>query len=218
MAEWYSNLNWEDHILDFLLVGWIVGSALLVVLANGLSKIIGPLRIRALDRKRALSGSSSSSRAVTGTESCQWLNNGINWFFLNYYRQADFIDAWIKQLNVEVKKLGKGPVQIKFEKVESGSLPPKFSDFSSQIFQDDKFILQGHVESRDMAFVVFASQTTHEGVKLTNCTAKILRLKGKLRVLIEKVRGEANVSISFDGKPDIKTNVKPSNPFQFINV
>ncbi|KAK6173984.1 hypothetical protein SNE40_017346 [Patella caerulea] len=212
MADWYDNLNWEDHVLDILLFGWIAWSVFLVIIANGLSKIIGPLRLRVSQQKRETLGG-SNARVISNTESCQWLNHGISWFFLNYYRQAEFIDAWIKTLNVEVKKLG-GPVQIKFEKLESGSLPPKFSDISSQIGQDDKFTIQGHVESRDMAFVVFASQTTHEGVKLTNCTAKILRLKGKVRATVEKIRGEVKVTAGFIGKPEIKTNVKPSNPFQ----
>ncbi|XP_050417349.1 uncharacterized protein LOC126830900 isoform X7 [Patella vulgata] len=212
MADWYDNLNWEDHVLDILLFGWIAWSVFLVIIANGLSKIIGPLRLRVSQQKRETLGG-SNARVISNTESCQWLNHGISWFFLNYYRQAEFIDAWIKTLNVEVKKLG-GPVQIKFEKLESGSLPPKFSDISSQIGQDDKFTIQGHVESRDMAFVVFASQTTNEGVKLTNCTAKILRLKGKVRATVEKIRGEVKVTAGFIGKPEIKTNVKPSNPFQ----
>ena len=40
------------------------------------------------------------------------------------------------------------------------------------------------IDSRDLSFAVFASQQTHEGVKLTNLIITVLRLKGQVNTMI----------------------------------
>ncbi|CAG5123852.1 unnamed protein product, partial [Candidula unifasciata] len=107
-----------------------------------------------------------------------------------------------------------GPVQAKFEKIQSGSLPPKITHVSSEASPQDRFIVYAKLETRDLSFVVFASQQTHEGVKLTNVTASVLRLKGTLRVQAYTEGADVKVSFNFEGKPEIKVEVKPLNSYQ----
>ena len=65
------------------------------------------------------------------------------------------------------------------------------------LFQD----IDCHVESRDISFAVFASQQTHEGVKLTNLTVHVLKLRGHVSFLMKLAHENNNSntckSISF---------------------
>ncbi|GFO45832.1 C2 domain-containing protein 2-like isoform x3, partial [Plakobranchus ocellatus] len=110
-----------------------------------------------------------------------------------------------------------GPVQAKFERIQTGSLPPRVTHVSCEASPSDKFIIHAKLESRDLSFVVFASQQTHEGVKLTNCTASVLRLKGTLRVQSYREGADVKICFNFEGKPEIKVQVKPLNPYQEAN-
>ncbi|GFS26682.1 C2 domain-containing protein 2-like isoform X3 [Elysia marginata] len=110
-----------------------------------------------------------------------------------------------------------GPVQAKFERIQNGSLPPRVTHVSCEASPSDTFIIHAKLESRDLSFVVFASQQTHEGVKLTNCTASVLRLKGTMRVQSYREGGDVKICFNFEGKPEIKVQVKPLNPYQEAN-
>ncbi|XP_059144747.1 phospholipid transfer protein C2CD2L-like [Physella acuta] len=113
--------------------------------------------------------------------------------------------------------LPQGPVQSKFERIQSGSLPPKVTHVSCEASPQDRFIIHARLETRDLSFLVFASQQTHEGVKLTNCTASVLRLKGTLRIQSYREGADVKMSFNFEGKPEIKVEVKPLNPYQEAN-
>ncbi|XP_071111308.1 phospholipid transfer protein C2CD2L-like isoform X7 [Haliotis cracherodii] len=214
-ATWYSKLRWEDHFLDILLIGWFCWCSVIVIVINSFVSFVGPLQRRlpseTLRVKEA--GAKPALPKGPGIETCQWFNTALNWFYLHYYHSADFLDEWIKSLNEQMTKLG-GPVQTKFERIQAGSLPPKFGEISCEATPEDKFVIHVRVDSKDLAFVIFCSQQTHEGVKLTNCTATVFRLRGTLLVQSFKDAGEVKVNVAFDGRPDIKVNVKPTNPYQ----
>ncbi|XP_067679953.1 phospholipid transfer protein C2CD2L-like isoform X9 [Haliotis asinina] len=214
-ATWYSKLRWEDHFLDILLIGWFCWCSVIVIVINSFVSFVGPLQRRlpseTLRAKEV--GAKPALPKGPGIETCQWFNTALNWFYLHYYHSADFLDEWIKSLNEQMTKLG-GPVQTKFERIQAGSLPPKFGDISCEAAPEDKFVIHVRVDSKDLAFVIFCSQQTHEGVKLTNCTATVFRLRGTLKVQSYREAGDVKVNVAFDGRPDIKVNVKPTNPYQ----
>ncbi|XP_033758789.1 LOW QUALITY PROTEIN: phospholipid transfer protein C2CD2L-like [Pecten maximus] len=211
-------LDWDDHLLDFLLIGWIGWAALVVVVVNSVLTFFGPLQPRGDFVVRTKEGA-TGAKVVAGTggaESCQWLNSALNWFYLHYDKFPEFVDVWVKALNDQSVKLG-GPVQVKFERVKSGSLPPKFSEVTFEAGPENKYVVTCKTDSRDVSLAVFASQQTAEGVKLTNLTTNILKLKGTLKMKCFREGSDMMVNVSFEGRPDVKVVGKPVNPYQDPN-
>jgi hypothetical protein len=215
MAEagrsWYTELDFDSYVLDLLLFGW-VGLCFVVILAvNAIVSAFGPLQKQPQERTRGEVGQSLTG-AVLPIETTKWFNDAVSWFYLHYYYTPDLTGEWVKALNEQLLKLG-GPVQANFDRIQSGSLPPRVTHVSCEASPQDRFIVHARLEARDLSFVVFASQQTHEGVKLTNVTANVLRLKGTLRVQSYREGGDVKVSFNFEGKPEIKVLVKPLNPY-----
>ncbi|XP_021354892.1 phospholipid transfer protein C2CD2L-like isoform X4 [Mizuhopecten yessoensis] len=211
-------LDWDDHLLDFLLIGWIGWAALVVVVVNSVLTFFGPLQPRGDFVIRTKEGA-TGPKVIAGTggaESCQWLNSALNWFYLHYDKFPDFVDVWVKSLNDQSVKLG-GPVQVKFERVKSGSLPPKFSEVTFEAGTEGKYVVTCKTDSRDLSLAVFASQQTAEGVKLTNLTTNILKLKGTVKMKCFREGNDMMVNVSFEGRPDVKVVGKPVNPYQDPN-
>ncbi|XP_052804410.1 phospholipid transfer protein C2CD2L-like isoform X2 [Mya arenaria] len=211
MQSWFS---WEDHFLDFLLFFWISSGLIIVGVVNSLTSFFGPLQPR-ISWDRSKDGGSSSKAIPQGPlqpESTFWLNSALNWFYLHYEQFPEFVDAWTTSLNQQANKLG-GPVQIKFEKVQSGSLPPKFAEVTFDSGPEDKYVLTCRVDSRDLSFAVFASQQTHEGVKLTNLVVTVLKLRGQLKIRCYRHGPDMMAEVGFIGRPDIKIQGKPVNPY-----
>ncbi|XP_052286622.1 phospholipid transfer protein C2CD2L-like isoform X7 [Dreissena polymorpha] len=217
MAEAGANMSWfswEEHFLDCLLVFWISSGLLIVGVVNSLTTFFGPLQPRISWRQSKDGGTSSPAtpQGPTGPESTQWLNSALNWLYLHYDQFPEFVDAWIQALNEQANKLG-GPVQIKFEKVQSGSLPPKFGEVTFDSGPEDKYVLNCRVDSRDLSFAVFASQQTHEGVKLTNLVITVLKLRGQLKIRCFRQGNDMMAEVGFLGRPDVKVQGKPVNPY-----
>ncbi|CAC5415084.1 unnamed protein product [Mytilus coruscus] len=209
--------DWDDNLLDVLLFGWIGWAVLVVLIVNAVLTFFGPLqpRVARWEKKEGVSG--APVEVETGAETTRWLNSGLNWFYLHYDSVPEFIELWVKSLNEQVLKLG-GPVQLKFERVKPGSLPPKFNEITFEAGSDNKYLFHSKVDSKDLSFAIFASQQTSGGVKLTNLTASILKLKGTLKGTIcfkcSKVGSDMILNISFVGRPDVKVQGKPVNPYQ----
>ncbi|XP_035828502.1 uncharacterized protein LOC118478624 [Aplysia californica] len=181
MAEagrtWYTELDFDSYVLDLLLLGWCTLCLVVIASVNALVAAFGPLQRQPRDRYREYKEGESLTGAVLPVETALWFNSAVNWFYLHYYHAPEFVDDWLKSLNEQLGKLG-GPVQARFDRIQSGSLPPRITHVSSEASPTDRFIIHAKLETRDLSFVVFASQQTHEGVKLTNVTASVLRLKG----------------------------------------
>ncbi|XP_071172570.1 C2 domain-containing protein 2-like isoform X4 [Mytilus edulis] len=205
--------DWDDNLLDVLLFGWIGWAVLVVLVVNAVLTFFGPLqpRVARWEKKEGVSG--APVQVETGAESTRWLNSGLNWFYLHYDSVPEFIELWVKSLNEQVVKLG-GPVQLKFERVKPGSLPPKFNEITFEAGSDNKYLFHSKVDAKDLSFAIFASQQTSGGVKLTNLTANILKLKGTICFKCSKVGSDMILNISFIGRPDVKVQGKPVNPYQ----
>ncbi|XP_060605436.1 uncharacterized protein LOC132757953 [Ruditapes philippinarum] len=211
MQSWFS---WEDHFLDVLLIFWISFGLLIVGVINSITTFFGPLQPR-ISWEKPKDGVSTTVAVAQGPhqpESTFWLNSALNWFYLHYNQFPQFVDAWVQALNEQANKLG-GPVQLRFERVQSGSLPPKFGEVTYDAGPEDKYVLNARIDSRDLSFAVFASQQTHEGVKLTNLVVTVLRLRGQLRIRCFRQGNDMMAEIGFSGRPDIKVQGKPVNPY-----
>ncbi|KAL4229375.1 intracellular signal transduction [Mactra antiquata] len=211
VQSWFS---WEEHFLDFLLIFWISAGLLIVGVINSLTTFFGPLQPRiSWDKsKDGLSSHKAVSQGPHSPETTFWLNSALNWFYLHYEEFPQFVNAWVKSLNEQANKLG-GPVQLRFEKVQSGSLPPKFGEVTHDAGPEDIYIVNCRVDSRDLSFAVFASQQTHDGVKLTNLTVTVLKLRGMLKIRCFRQNKDMMAEVSFSGRPDIRVQGKPVNPY-----
>ncbi|XP_056012261.1 C2 domain-containing protein 2-like isoform X7 [Ostrea edulis] len=205
--------DWDDNLLDVLLFGWIGWAVLVVMIVNAVLTFFGPLKPRDSWDRSTTGVTGAIVIEKPGSESCQWLNSALNWFYLHYDKFPEFVDAWVLGLNEQTIKLG-GPVQLKFERVKSGSLPPKFSDVNFQAGPEDKYVVKCKVDSKDLSFAIFASQQTSEGVRLTNLTTSILKLKGSLRVECFNHGSDMMAKVAFEGRPDVHIVGKPVNPYQ----
>ncbi|XP_061183846.1 uncharacterized protein LOC133192028 isoform X2 [Saccostrea echinata] len=205
--------DWDDNLLDVLLFGWIGWAVLVVIIVNAVLTFFGPLKPRDSWDQSTVGVSGPIVIDKTGSESCQWLNSALNWFYLHYDKFPEFVDAWVLGLNEQTIKLG-GPVQLKFERVKSGSLPPKFSEVTFQAGPEDKYVVKCKVDSKDLSFAIFASQQTTEGVKLTNLNTSILKLKGSLRLECFTHGSDMMAKVAFEGRPDVRIVGKPVNPYQ----
>ncbi|XP_064604423.1 LOW QUALITY PROTEIN: C2 domain-containing protein 2-like [Liolophura sinensis] len=208
--QWYEDFT-SDHILDILLFGFIGWAGLCMLVLKAWVLVFGPIQFRQTERSRE-GGQKTSGHTGEG-EGLLWLNSTLNWFYLHYNVFPQFVETWLKSLNDQAQKLG-GPVQIKFEEVQSGSLPPKLSDVYSEPGSKDSIIVRSLVDSRDLSFRVFASQQTHESVKLTNLVCVVQKLRGGMKVKLHGSGQDIKAEVSFDGRPDIKLSVKPANPDQ----
>uniref|UniRef100_A0A0B7AMH6 Synaptotagmin-like mitochondrial and lipid-binding domain-containing protein n=1 Tax=Arion vulgaris TaxID=1028688 RepID=A0A0B7AMH6_9EUPU len=220
MAEagrsWYTELDFDSYVLDLLLIGWCTLCFLIILAVNAIVSAFGPLQKQPQERIRGETEGKSLTGAVLPVETAKWFTDAISWCYLHYYHSPEFTVEWLKALNEQLVRLG-GPVQAKFDRIQPGSLPPRVTHVSSEASPQDRFIIHAKLEARDLSFVVFASQQTHEGVKLTNVTANVLRLKGTLRVHSYREGADVKISFNFEGKPEIKVLVKPLNPYQDTN-
>nr|XP_022321167.1 C2 domain-containing protein 2-like isoform X10 [Crassostrea virginica] len=205
--------DWDDNLLDVLLFGWIGWAVLVVIIVNAVLTFFGPLKPRDSWDQSTKGVSGAIVVEKTGAETCQWLNSALNWFYLHYDKFPEFVDAWVLGLNDQTTKLG-GPVQLRFERVKSGSLPPKFSEVTFQAGPEDRYVVKCKVDSKDLSFAIFASQQTTEGVKLTNLTTSILKLKGSLRLECFNRGNDMMAKVAFEGRPDVRIVGKPVNPYQ----
>ena len=98
--------DWDDNLLDVLLFGWIGWAVLVIVVVNALLTFFGPLKPRDHWETSTKGTTGVIVQPGTGTESTQWLNSALNWFYLHYDRFPEFVDAWVKALNEQVVKLG----------------------------------------------------------------------------------------------------------------
>ncbi|XP_033096789.1 phospholipid transfer protein C2CD2L-like [Anneissia japonica] len=147
-------------------------------------------------------------------EPCQWINSLVSWFYMHQTQTPEVVTNWMRALNEQAKKHG-GSVQVTFDRLKAGSLPPKFSSVQAESGPRDQMTLSCIVEARDIALVAFATQNTPAAMKLTTCEVNIKEIIGKLKIemqfRVQCVSEEVVIVASFDGKPNINLSVRPQN-------
>ncbi|XP_072048545.1 uncharacterized protein [Amphiura filiformis] len=103
-------------------------------------------------------------------------------------------------------------VQVTFDRLKAGSLPPKFSTVRAEAGPRDLLTITCQVEASGVAFVIFATQQTPSSVKLSTCDVTIEQLTGKVQVKVQNIHEELlQVNASFEGRPNLQLSVKPQN-------
>ncbi|GAB1602052.1 C2 domain-containing protein 2-like isoform X6 [Argonauta hians] len=230
-SSMYANLTWENYLLDFLLLAWLGWAFVIILLVNVFFHFHGPLKTAANDPWAETSGfirpqhgegethdyrTNIYSASPSGlSEKCFWLNALIDWFYNRVDTCPILVDTWIFSLNEQARKLG-GPVQIKLEKLEPGSPPPKISDIKYEISSktEDSFVVSYFSDAHHLSFSMFASQKTHTGMKLTNCLCEVARYQAKIKLQFKYSQGHIILTTNVDGQPLAKVKVKPINPYQ----
>lgn len=101
-------------------------------------------------------------------------------------------------------------MQVTFDRLKAGSLPPKFSAIKAEAGPRDFLSVACQVEATGVSFVIFATQQTASSVKLSTCDVAIENLIGKVQCKVQCLSDELlQVNASFDSKPDLSLTVRP---------
>ncbi|CAD5120390.1 DgyrCDS8961 [Dimorphilus gyrociliatus] len=185
--------------------------------------------------KRTISFGRAGYVTGLGGESCFWVNSVLKWLYVHLHQTPWLVQQWIEELNKtalqntlkpgrgnnlerpSTKQLGaitillifsQGDVQVKFENIVAGSLPPKISNLSTNIEDSESLTVKADVEACDVAFLMTALQQTQSGVISANCELNIQRLTGQIYVISDMRNESMQLTASFVKVPDIKFIVK----------
>jgi len=159
----------------------------------------------------------SGGTPIRGGETCAWINSALSWIYLHYNSTPEFVDAWLKALNDEARKHSHGEFQVKFDRIQAGSLPPKLQQVSTDTSTKESLTIRANVESTDTTFLVSAIKQTATSIKVVPCDVNLQRLQGQLNFKLrihasyEGRQEEIKVELQFASPPDIKLQVKPRN-------
>ncbi|XP_022107445.1 phospholipid transfer protein C2CD2L-like isoform X3 [Acanthaster planci] len=165
-------------------------------------------------RSEASPGLSPGATGDAGAETCRWLNSVVAWMYMHQSQApGQLLTAWLKALNEQTRKRGSS-VQVTFDRLKAGSLPPKFSAIRAEAGPRDLLTVTCQVEATGVAFVIFATQQTASSVKLSTCDVAIEKLIGKLQLQVQcKVQCLSDellqVNAAFESKPDLSLTVRP---------
>ncbi|XP_033641361.1 phospholipid transfer protein C2CD2L-like isoform X12 [Asterias rubens] len=219
----------EIDILDIFLIGWVVLAAVVVVTVSWLNPGQknkgqgGAVRgrdandgsVRGSPGKGSWSETSSGQTPgnagdAAGVETCRWVNSLVAWMYMHQSQApGQLLTAWLKALNEQTRKRGSS-VQVTFDRLKAGSLPPKFSAIKAEAGPRDFLTVACQVEAAGVSFVIFATQQTASSVKLSTCDVSIENLIGKVQCKVQCLSDELlQVNAAFDSKPDLSLTVRP---------
>ncbi|XP_070551281.1 C2 domain-containing protein 2-like isoform X5 [Ptychodera flava] len=205
-------------VLDAFLVGWVIFTILTVAITSWVTKIITKRR-QAAEASGAVSGGhvqrqKSIRQDGKPAETCEWVNSTIAWLYMHHSQAPEFVQCWLKALNDQTKKQGSS-VQVTFDRIKTGSLPPKLSDIRTDAGPRNILTVTCCLDASDVAFVIFATQQTSASVKLSTCDIHVAKLAGQVKMQVQCkvacITEEVQVTAMFDGKPDLKLTLKPQN-------
>ncbi|XP_064651418.1 uncharacterized protein LOC135502483 isoform X7 [Lineus longissimus] len=204
---WYKNFNYRNlDIVDMFFVSWIIFGVVVAGLVHFYFKFFGrkaaqaPKTAHPTPRRRHFDAAS--------VESCQWLNAVINWVYLNYNSTPEFVNSWLHALNEQTRKQ-QGAVQVRFDRILAGSLPPRVTNVHTEAGPTDNFTLHGSLDASELGFQILVSKQTTTEVQLTNCDINVQLLRGELNVQTVFAKDEVHLFVKFEGTPEIALLVKP---------
>ncbi|CAH1263982.1 C2CD2 [Branchiostoma lanceolatum] len=143
-------------------------------------------------------------------EPCEWVNTTLTWLRTQQHQTPELVKSWLKALNEQARRNGSS-LQLTFDKIKEGSLPPKFTTINSRIADDGSLVIGCYVEWLRLGLTVFATQQTPQTIKLAICDVDV-KLTGEMRFQCQfkaSVQSEeVHVTGSFPKEPKIDLNVK----------
>jgi hypothetical protein len=118
------------------------------------------------------------------------------------------VDSWLRALNDHVRKQAGGEVQVKIERLQSGSLPPKFTSIATTVSPQDTLTITSHVESSDLTFLVSTLQQSGSTIKVSNCDVTLHKLAGQLKVVARYGSDQIDVTAQWITPPQLNMTVK----------
>ncbi|XP_078594056.1 C2 domain-containing protein 2-like isoform X3 [Branchiostoma floridae x Branchiostoma japonicum] len=139
-------------------------------------------------------------------EPCEWVNTTLTWLRTQQHQTPELVKSWLKALNEQARRNGSS-LQLTFDKVKEGSLPPKFTSINSAISDDGSLVIGCYVEWLRLGLTVFATQQTPQTIKLAICDVDV-KLTGQCQFKASVQSEEVHVTGSFPKEPKIDLNVK----------
>ena len=98
LLDWYDTFSWyRVDFLDMLFLGWLLAAFTVVGVINLYLKFFGHANKRTNLRLK-------SSLSSGTEETVLWLNGLFSWFSKHYKSTPEFVDAWIRSLNEQIRK------------------------------------------------------------------------------------------------------------------
>ncbi|XP_078676186.1 C2 domain-containing protein 2-like isoform X3 [Branchiostoma floridae x Branchiostoma belcheri] len=139
-------------------------------------------------------------------EPCEWVNTTLTWLRTQQHQTPELVKSWLKALNEQARRNGSS-LQLTFDKIKEGSLPPKFTTINSTIADDGSLVIGCYVEWLRLGLTVFATQQTPQTIKLAICDVDV-KLTGECQFKASVQSEEVHVTGSFPKEPKIDINVK----------
>ncbi|XP_066279669.1 C2 domain-containing protein 2-like isoform X3 [Branchiostoma lanceolatum] len=139
-------------------------------------------------------------------EPCEWVNTTLTWLRTQQHQTPELVKSWLKALNEQARRNGSS-LQLTFDKIKEGSLPPKFTTINSRIADDGSLVIGCYVEWLRLGLTVFATQQTPQTIKLAICDVDV-KLTGECQFKASVQSEEVHVTGSFPKEPKIDLNVK----------
>jgi hypothetical protein len=198
-----------------LFLGWLVAAFLVVGAINLYLRFFGLPKGRS---RNALDSSSHPAATVKGGESVQWINSALSWLYLHYNSTPELIESWLRALNDTARK-HPCEYQIKFDRVQAGSTPPKFTQVNTDVSTKEHLTLRAGVESADVTLLVSAITQTATNIRVASCDVTIARLHGQLKIhsAYSGVE-EIETSVQFVEPPDVQLTVTARNYDSNLNL
>ncbi|XP_071844128.1 phospholipid transfer protein C2CD2L-like isoform X3 [Apostichopus japonicus] len=122
----------------------------------------------------------------SGAYNNDWVNSIAQWIYSqqSLCTPQQVSSSWLKALNDEAKRQGSS-VQVTFEAMALGPVPPKFSNITIETEPNNVLTVTCDLQAEGIDFGVFASQHTASTVKVSNCNATVQKLSGKLKLKVQ---------------------------------
>lgn len=153
---------------------------------------------------------SSPGFASTGENTCDWVNGVAQWLYSQQSQctPQQVSSTWLKALNDEAKRQGSS-VQVTFEAMNLGPLPPKFTNITIETEPKNLLTVTCDLEAEGIEFGVFASQHTASAVKVTNCNATVQKLSGKVQCIIRQFGEDWHITATLEEETVLHLKITP---------
>jgi len=203
-GDWWEQFSLgRVDLLDMLFLGWLLAAFLVVGAINVYLRFFGRPK---LGSASSLLGTGANSLGGPA-ESCQWINSLLSWLYLHYDHPPEFVDTWLRSLNEHARKQS-GTLEVKFERIAPGSLPPKLSNITTEVATRDSLTVNATVEASDITFLVSTLDQAAPAIKVANCDVTLLRLRGNVKIFSQYGADSVDITATLVQPPEISIQVR----------
>ncbi|CAH1796739.1 unnamed protein product [Owenia fusiformis] len=214
---WYTTMDWEKvDLLDAFFIGVVV----LTVVSYGVLTVVFSLfgkQIKDWQKPKPRWSETGEGSSPNFGESCQWVNSAVNWLYLHYTTTPDFLQAWLNALNEASRQHGEN-VQVKFDCIQPGSLPPKVTNVHTDVGPSDTLNIRAKIETKELSFMVGVLHQIMDTISVTNCSVSIEKLNAEVKTVASMENDNVSLAVSLHGAPEMKLRIKPHSQNYDLNI